>query len=183
MVAGGLLIALVGALRHWRGVNATISSLLLTYVVFGVFKYLVEGRCKDPASTNKPSTPPIGDGAAIARAVRHGRSLGSGLRRRRLSARLCADGPHDLRLRGADGRRQRAGGPGAGLPVGRLILITCFLAGAAAGLAGAVEIAAVHKQANAALYRRTTASPASWSPSSPAINRWPSSRRRCCSAA
>ena len=40
---------------------------------------------------------------------------------------------------------------GAGLPVGRLIVITCFLAGAAAGLAGAVEIGAVHKQANANL--------------------------------
>ena len=39
MVAGGLLIALAGALRHWRGVNATISSLLLTYIVLGVFNY------------------------------------------------------------------------------------------------------------------------------------------------
>src|SRR5437588_9778191 len=31
MVAGGLLIGVAGALRYWRGVNATISSLLLTY--------------------------------------------------------------------------------------------------------------------------------------------------------
>ena len=36
----------------------------------------------------------------------------------------------------------------AGLPVGRLILVTCLLGGAAAGLAGGVEIAAVHMQAN-----------------------------------
>ena len=42
----------------------------------------------------------------------------------------------------------------AGLPVGRLILITCFLAGAAAGLAGMVEIAAVQGQANATLTGR-----------------------------
>ena len=40
---------------------------------------------------------------------------------------------------------------GAGLPVGRLILITCFLGGAAAGLAGMVEVGAVQRQANASL--------------------------------
>ena len=32
-----------------------------------------------------------------------------------------------------------------------LILVTCFLGGAAAGLAGMVEVAAVHHQANASL--------------------------------
>jgi general nucleoside transport system permease protein len=39
----------------------------------------------------------------------------------------------------------------AGLPVGLLILVTCFLGGAAAGLAGMVEVAAVHHQANASM--------------------------------
>jgi simple sugar transport system permease protein len=39
----------------------------------------------------------------------------------------------------------------AGLPVGFLILTSCFLGGAAAGLAGMVEITAVHHQANASL--------------------------------
>jgi general nucleoside transport system permease protein len=38
-----------------------------------------------------------------------------------------------------------------GLSVGRLILITCFLAGAAAGLAGMVEVAAVQGRTNANL--------------------------------
>src|SRR5205823_10645856 len=32
MVMGGLLILVAGALRHYRGVNETISSLLLTYI-------------------------------------------------------------------------------------------------------------------------------------------------------
>jgi simple sugar transport system permease protein len=40
---------------------------------------------------------------------------------------------------------------GAGLPVGKLIFVTCLLGGAAAGLAGAVEISAIQMQANAAL--------------------------------
>src|SRR5262249_46536048 len=59
VVAGGLAMAFVGALRHWRGVNATISSLLLTYIILGVFRYLVEGPMRDPASLNKPSTHPL----------------------------------------------------------------------------------------------------------------------------
>ena len=39
----------------------------------------------------------------------------------------------------------------AGLPIGRLTLIACFLAGAATGLAGMLEVAAVHGRANASL--------------------------------
>ena len=38
-----------------------------------------------------------------------------------------------------------------GLPVGKLILIACAIAGAAAGLAGFFEIAAIHGKANASL--------------------------------
>jgi simple sugar transport system permease protein len=39
----------------------------------------------------------------------------------------------------------------AGLPVGLLILASCFLGGSAAGLAGMAEVAAVHGSANASL--------------------------------
>ena len=38
-----------------------------------------------------------------------------------------------------------------GLPIGRLILLACFLGGAAAGLAGAIEIVAVHGAASESL--------------------------------
>jgi simple sugar transport system permease protein len=38
-----------------------------------------------------------------------------------------------------------------GLPASRLILLACALGGAAAGLAGAIEVAAVHNSANASL--------------------------------
>src|SRR5438876_3604920 len=61
MVIGGLWIALAGALRQYRGVNETISSLLLTYVAVALFNHVVEGPLRDPASLNKPSTPSIGD--------------------------------------------------------------------------------------------------------------------------
>jgi simple sugar transport system permease protein len=39
----------------------------------------------------------------------------------------------------------------AGLPIGRLMLLACFLGGAAAGIAGAVEIVAVHGAASESL--------------------------------
>ena len=39
----------------------------------------------------------------------------------------------------------------SGLPVGRLLLIACFLGGAAAGIAGMIEVAAVHGRANTSL--------------------------------
>ncbi len=55
MIAGGLLIALCGALRHWRGVNATISSLLLAYcrhLSFSIFS------SKDRCAIRRVSTSP-----------------------------------------------------------------------------------------------------------------------------
>ena len=55
------------------------------------------------------------------------------------------------------------------MPAGRLILLACALGGACAGLAGAVEVAAVHTNANASLIAGS-ATPASWWPSSRASN-------------
>jgi len=152
MAAGALLIGLAGALRHWRGVNATISSLLITYIVLGVFNYLVEGPLRDPASTNKPSTVRIATEPALGNLfgldVHWG--LGFGIIAC-VAAYVLMDHTtfgFAVRMAGGNVRAARA----AGLPVGRLILITCLLGGAAAGLAGAVEIAASPMQANSGLY-------------------------------
>src|SRR5450432_1945151 len=41
--AGGLWIAVVGALRAYRGVNETISSLLMAYIDIALMNHLVEG--------------------------------------------------------------------------------------------------------------------------------------------
>jgi ABC-type uncharacterized transport system permease subunit len=51
-----LWIMLAGALRQYRGVNETISSLLLVYIALAILNHLVEGAMRDPASLNKPST-------------------------------------------------------------------------------------------------------------------------------
>ena len=60
MIGGGLWIMLAGGLRHYRGVNETISSLLLVYIALAILNHLVEGPMRDPASLNKPSTREIG---------------------------------------------------------------------------------------------------------------------------
>ena len=150
-VAGGLLIALAGMLRTFRGVNETISSLLLAYIAIAVFTYLVEGPMRDPASLNKPSTHPIAASLTIGKMfgmdVHWG--LAFGVVACLISYVLMEHSTFGFAARMVGGNIRAA--QGAGLPVGRLILIVCLLAGGAAGLSGALEVAAVHKQANASL--------------------------------
>ncbi|NML42664.1 ABC transporter permease [Ramlibacter sp. G-1-2-2] len=150
-LAGAAWIALAGWLRQWRGVNETISSLLLAYVAIGLFKHLVEGPLRDPASLNKPST------HALAESLRIGGIAGSdvhwGLV---LGVLACLAAAVWLRwLPSGFATRVVGGNPRAaqlvGLPAAGLILLACALGGGAAGLAGAVEVAAVHTSANASL--------------------------------
>ncbi len=61
MLVGGLWIGIVGYLRYARGVNETISSLLMTYIGIAIMNFFVEGSLRDLTNPNKPSTMPIGD--------------------------------------------------------------------------------------------------------------------------
>jgi len=151
MVAGGLWVMAAGTLRQYRGVNETISSLLLTYIAIALFNHFVEGPLRDPASLNKPSTHPIGEanmlGTFPGLDVHWG--LGFGILfciAMYVLVRHTTWG-FGLRIVGGNARAARL----AGLPVGRLVLAACFLGGAASGLAGMVEVAAVHGNANASL--------------------------------
>ena len=152
MTVGGAWIALSGGLQHYRGVNETISSLLLVYIALALLNHLVEGPMRDPASLNKPSTREIGAANMIGTHSRHRRALGPGVRRS--SAAILAyllifhtTFGFAARIAGGNVRAAKA----VGLGVGRLVLIVCFLAGAAAGLAGMVEVAAVQGRTNANL--------------------------------
>lgn len=150
-LAGGLWIGLVGLLRERRGVNEAIGSLLLAYIAAALFKHLVEGPLRDPASLNKPSTPALPD------AVRLGEFAGSGVHAGLaigvlacvLAHLLIHHTPWGFGLKVAGGN-PRAGRM-VGLPVGRLAIAACGLGGAAAGLAGMIEVTAVHGAANSAL--------------------------------
>ena len=60
IVAGGTWVALSGVLRYYRGVNETISSLLLNYIAIAVMNQLVTGLIRDPAVVDRPSSWSIG---------------------------------------------------------------------------------------------------------------------------
>jgi len=149
MAAGGALIATAGALRHWRGVNETISSLLLSSIAIAVMNKIVEGPMRDPASLNKPSTRPLPDADLIGNLpgmdVHWGLALGliacvlAWLLMRRTTFGFAA------RIVGGNSRAARM----AGLPVGMMMVIVTGLGGAAAGLGGMIEVAAVQGDANA----------------------------------
>ncbi|MDY0746209.1 ABC transporter permease [Paucibacter sp. R3-3] len=153
-VLGGLWVALAAWLRQWRGVNETISSLLLSYIAIAVFKHLVEGPLRDPASLNKPSTKPLADGLLIGPMaenwlgdVHWGLAIGIALC---LVAGLWlsfSTSGFAVRVVGGNVRAARL----VGLPADRLILIACMAGGGCAGLAGAIEVAAVHTSANASV--------------------------------
>jgi general nucleoside transport system permease protein len=150
-VAGGLWIVLVGWLKHYRGVNETISSLLLNYIAIALMNHLVTGPLRDPQSLNKPATPPIGDANLIGDIP--GLNVHWGLIFGLVFCIVYAvlfqrtTLGFGVRIIGGNLRAARL----AGLSVGRYILVTSFLAGAAAGLAGTLEVAAVHGTANASL--------------------------------
>ena len=151
MVAGGLWIGLSGFLRHYRGVNETIASLLLSYIAIALMNHFVEGVLRDPASLNKPSTKPIGDANMLGNLP--GLDVHVGLA---FGIILCLLFYVVVRHTGIGFATRIAGGNVraarlAGLPVGFLILWTCVAGGAAAGLAGMVEVAAVLGSANATL--------------------------------
>jgi ABC-type uncharacterized transport system permease subunit len=150
-VTGGLWVMLAGWLRQYRGINETISSLLLAYIAIGIFKHLVEGPLRDPASLNKPSTHALSEGLRIGGIggsdIHWGLAIGVvaciGLG---LWLRLTASG-FSIRVVGGNPRAAQL----VGLPATRLILAASGVGGACAGVAGAVEVAAVHTNANASL--------------------------------
>jgi ABC-type uncharacterized transport system permease subunit len=148
---GGLWVGLAGALRAYRGVNETISSLLLNYIAIALLNHFVEGPMRDPTSLNKPSTRPIPAEDMLhsipGLEVHWGLVFG-------IVACLVA---HVLMMRSVFGFGAAIAGGNlragrlCGLPVRRMMIVAAILGGGAAGLAGMAEVAAVHGRANASL--------------------------------
>ena len=148
---GAIWIASVGWLYQKRGVNETISSLLMVYIAIALFKHFVEGSLKDPASLNKPSTRPIAEGMRMGSIgqsdVHFGLvfgvlaciAVGVWLYRHQTG--------FSLRVVGGNNRAAKL----MGINSAWVIVIACALGGAFAGLAGAIEVVAVHTSANASI--------------------------------
>jgi simple sugar transport system permease protein len=148
---GGAWVGLAGGLRAFRGVNETITSLLLNYIAIALFNHLVEGPMRDPASLNKPSTLPIADALGI------GGIGGSDVHWGLVYGVVACIVAYLLMSRTTFGFASRMVGGNvraaqlAGLKVRRLVVWACVLGGGCAGLAGMLEVAAVHGTANASL--------------------------------
>ena len=157
-------VGIVGFLRHARGVNETISSLLLTYIGIAIMNFFVEGSLRDLTNPNKPSTMPIGDAYMVGKIpgtdVHWGLAVGIVLAIV-LHVLLVA---HDLRLCGARQRRQcarRAGAGAAGRQADRHLLHD------RRRLRRPRRASSRSRRSRAAPMPRSspaTASPASWSP-------------------
>jgi simple sugar transport system permease protein len=149
--AGAAWIAMAGALKHLRGVNETISTLLLNYIAIALLNHLVSGPIRDHAVSLKVTSwsipQPYMVEAIPGIGVHWGLALG---------ALACLGAYALLRYSVAGFAIAVLGGNAraaqlVGLPIGRLTLLACALGGAAAGLAGAVEIVAVHGAASSSL--------------------------------
>lgn len=151
MLCGGIWIAMSVALQHYRGVSAVISGLLLNYLAIALMNQLIEGPMRDPASLNNPATYPLVPehrlGSFAGTHVHHGILFG-------LVACLITwflvertTFGFSMKVAGGNVRAARL----AGLPVGRIVVIAGMLGGAFAGIAGMVEVTAVHGRANEAL--------------------------------
>jgi len=151
MTIGGIWIGLAGFLRHYRGVNETISSLLLAYIAIALMNQFVEGPLRDPASLNKPSTKPLPHDYMLGNIpgmdVHWG--LVIGIIACVVSWILLEMTSYGFAARIAGGNVRAA--QIQGLPVGRLIAGFTAIAGSFAGLAGMIEVAAVQGSANASL--------------------------------
>jgi simple sugar transport system permease protein len=151
MLAGALLVGAAGVLRAYRGVNETISSLLLNYLAIAVFNQLIEGPLRDVSDVNRASSFPVPDQAMIG-------SIGDSTVDWGLAIGLGACGLAWLFVfRTTTGFAMRVAGGNAqaarvvGIPVAKLIVGACVLGGAMAGLAGAIETAAVYERASSSL--------------------------------
>ena len=151
MVTGAAWIGLAGFLRARRGINETITSLLLAYIAVALFNQLVEGPLRDPASVNKPSTFPVPSSGVLPPLP--GLDWHPGIAVGGVACLLC----WLLVSRSTIGFAGRVTGGNfraaqlQGLPVNALMIGACALGGALAGLAGGIEVAAVQGRATASL--------------------------------
>ncbi len=147
-LVGGLWIMLPAMLRVYRGVNETISTLLMNYIAIAIFNQLVEGAFHDPSSLNNPSTYSIGDNNMFTdignSQVHWGLVVGlvvcvlAWLLTQHTTIGFSAD------LAGGNPKAARL----SGIKINRLIVWFAFLGGACAGLAGMIQVAAVQERAN-----------------------------------
>jgi simple sugar transport system permease protein len=143
-LAGGLWATLAGYIKERFGVNEIISTLMMNYIAFFGVSYLLHGPMKGP----KQFYPESGFIPETGRlpVILPGSRLHAGI----LLGLLAALALYILMSRTGVGYRLRAVGDNAeaarlgGIPITRYVLLSLFISGGLAGLAGLSEAAGVH---------------------------------------
>jgi general nucleoside transport system permease protein len=144
--AGALWAAAPGWLKAKAGAHEVISTIMLNYVALNAVGFLLNGPLKDPAPDNVLArTPLIAESARLpplAAGLRLHWGFVLALAAAALVTWLLRRGTlgFEIRTVGANPDAARY----AGVRVGRTVVVTMALSGALAGLAGAVEVSALH---------------------------------------
>ena len=141
---GGLWGGIAGFLKKQFGANEIIVTLMLNYVALAINSYLIGGPWRDPAST-EPFTARFTDGAILPVVLPRTR-LHAGIIIALLAAvaiwwlmRHTVLG-YQITVTGANEEAARY----SGMRTGRLIVLTMFVSGGLAGLAGVGEVSGLH---------------------------------------
>ena len=143
-LAGGLWGAIPGWLKARFGAHEVINTIMMNYIALSLVSFLLNGPMKDPSPTNVIARTP-----EIAATARIGRIFADPALRIHWGTVLAfivaflvwfllwkMTVGFEIRTVGSSSGAARY----AGINVGRTIILTMFLSGALAGLAGAVEV-------------------------------------------
>ena len=141
---GGLWAMMAALLRHWRGVNEVISTLLANYVAILLVNVFVFGPWKNPHGLGYPYTIPF-EVAAVFPAIA-GTRFHWGFVAPVIALVVC----YVILSHTLWGFKMRAvgGNPNAarqrGIAVDRYVIAAMIAGGGLAGLAGMVEVSGIH---------------------------------------
>src|SRR5512139_627974 len=143
-IAGGLWGAVPGWLKARFGAHEVINTIMMNYIALGLVSFLLNGPMKDPSPTNVIARTP-----SIAETARIGHIFSDPALRVHWGTVLAfivafliwfllwkMTVGFEIRTVGTSSGAARY----AGINVGRTIILTMFLSGALAGLAGAIEV-------------------------------------------
>ncbi|WP_052888906.1 ABC transporter permease [Thermogemmatispora carboxidivorans] len=140
-VAGGLWAAPAALLKVRFGINEVITSILLNYIAIYFIDYMISGPIHAPGFTAAPTSFPVQPNATFPILVR-GSDLNAGFFLALLALVVIfvllrsTTWGYRIRLVGLNREAARH----AGVHVDRVYLLSFFISGALAGLAGAIEI-------------------------------------------
>ncbi len=141
---GGLWASAAALLRHWRGVNEVISTLLANYIAILLVNVFVFGLWKNPHGLGYPYTIPF-EAAAIFPAIAGTRfhwGFAAPVAALAVCYAILAHTVWGFKMRAVGGNPEAA--RRRGISVDKYIIAAMVAGGGLAGLAGMVEVSGIH---------------------------------------